>query len=82
MPKIKVYNNGYITNKDKVESFVERIDTLLMDLQCYDIDTEELERCKEGIIRSNCYGQRDIWFIEDTEEKIQQYINNEDDLPF
>ena len=78
MAKIKIYNNGYITNETDVNIFIERIEDLINTLKCHDIDTEEVEKCKEGVTRSRCYGQRDIWFIKNTEE----YLEKVDDLPF
>ncbi len=82
MAKIKVYNRGYIFDRSKVEDFITRINGLIGELQAFDMDVEELERCKEGIIKSKCYSSRDIWFIENIEDTVERYLHDNKDFPF
>ena len=60
----------------------DNVDILINELRCYDIDTDELQECKNNVIKHKCYGSRDVWFIETMEDTSQKYIHNDNDFLF
>lgn len=82
MPKITIKNNdGSVYDVIKVQEFINRIDDLLLKIDP-DIDTSELESFKNLIISSKSYTHKDAWYLEELEDQVSKYINNENDLPF
>ena len=82
MAKIKVYINDYIFEKDKVKDFVQRIENLIVDLSSVDMDFTELEQLKQSVISNKCYNSKNIWYLEEIENKVNIYRGDEGDLPF
>jgi len=77
--KIKMYRpDNCIYEKEKVEEFIERIDILIFNLPP-DMDASELENFKQLILLNKSYDNKDVWFIDSIEEKLNKY---EEDLPF
>jgi hypothetical protein len=83
MAIVRLYNNGdYIFDKDKVNNFIIRIDNLIQSLNMEDIDTTELNNLKQLINLAKCYDSKNIWYVEQTEDALEQHLNNLRDLPF
>jgi hypothetical protein len=77
--KIKLSRpDSSVYEKDKVESFIDRINELINKIDP-DIDTTDLEDFKKLIELNKSYDSRDSWYIEDMESKINKY---NEDLPF
>lgn len=76
---IKLYRSyDTITDKEKIKSFLDKIDILICKSDTF---ANELQIFKEQIINKKYYDFKDIWYIEDVEYRI----NNGDivgDLPF
>jgi len=77
--KIKMYRpDNCIYEKEKVEEFIERIDILISKIPP-DMDISELDNFKQLILLNKSYDNKDVWFIDSIEEKLNKY---EEDLPF
>ena len=82
MPSIKVYNNGYILDEDRVKLFIGRIDSLILQLQREDLDSSELSELKEKIQKDKMYKNTEEWYLNSVEDTLRKHITNEEDLPF
>jgi hypothetical protein len=77
--QITLYNrDGTETNSNKVNDFIQRINNLISSIDL-DIDTSDIYNLKLLIENQKCYNSKDVWYIEDMEDKINKYKS---DLPF
>lgn len=82
MGRVKIFNNGYVLDKEKVREFIQRLSNLIKLLEVNDIECTEVREFRDKIIDVNMYNNKDIWYVEDIESRINNYLNNEKDLPF
>ena len=78
--KIKLYRaNNETYGKEEVEEFIVRINLLISKCESIDIDVEDLKSFKKLIEFSKSFSPKDLWYIQELEEKIS---STEEDLPF
>lgn len=75
MPQCTVHSYGWIQSKEKVDSFVERLNAALSKCEEPSI-AEELERLKEEVTSLNMFNGKMEWALTDIESRLNKEIDN------
>lgn len=71
MPSVTFNPYGWIQSKEKVDTFVGKLNTVLSKCEEPSL-SEELERLKEEVLTSKMYNSKMEWLLSDIESRIDK----------